>query len=111
MNKQKEFSCRGMPKTLPSRAKKESRLSRFKFAFMEKKFQPLSLRKFDSSGLQNTRKVLGGIGSYIPDGGATCQSGGGSTDHFTYTSDTEVYNGEGALYQKDYHGAVFYEAH
>ncbi|MCB0570910.1 MAG: hypothetical protein KDC66_14140 [Phaeodactylibacter sp.] len=77
---------------------------------MEKKFQPLNLEKFDSTAFANIAKVLGGLGSSVPDGGSTCPTEGGSTNHYSYTSDTQVYDANGSLYQSDHHGAVWHES-
>lgn len=93
-----------MLKTLPGRADKESRCE-LHFCIM--KFESLSLEKFGQNAIEKTEEVIGGENTtpVIPDGGAVCDTAGGvhPVVGFEYESDSQVYNADGSLGEKEYH--------
>jgi len=73
---------------------------------MQTKLESLSLSKFNSSVFKGAENILGGANCSVSDGGATCSTGGGSNNNWTWDSDTDTYDGNGVRDGRDYHGGV-----
>lgn len=71
---------------------------------MKTKLEKLNLKKFESSEMFNTRNILGGVSSIIPDGGASCDTNGGSNDCWAWDNDIDTYNADGSFSGKDMGG-------
>lgn len=69
------------------------------------KLEKLNLEDFMPLEISGLNHLVGGS-TEVPPGGCTCPTGGGETVLYTYSTDTEVYNGNGVVVGGEHHSPI-----